>query len=90
MQISAMDDCVWLNPDCSIMVHCDTPEQSEKAAMRINNYDRLVSEREVLKTALRSLVVNSENNTGHEPSLSCMYRAIDEAKALLAILEWEE
>lgn len=49
--------------------------------------DQLVSERDELKTALRSLVSNSENNTGNEPSLSCMYRSIEEAKALLAKLE---
>lgn len=36
-----------------------------------------------LEIALKNLVWCCENNTGNEPSLSCYYRALDEAKNLI-------
>lgn len=33
---------------------------------------------------LESLVESCENNTGSEPSLSCYYRSLDEAKVFLS------
>ena len=37
-----------------------------------------------LENQLKTLIYAAENNTGHEPSLSCFHRELDEAKKLLS------
>ena len=46
----------------------------------------LESECHTIEQALKNLVNACENNTGNEPSLSCYYRAVDDAKRLLKLL----
>lgn len=57
--------------------HCEAIEDA------INNHDRLAEENAKLRHELANLIYAAENNTGHEPSLSCFHRAIDEANILI-------
>lgn len=50
-------------------------------------HDRLTQENAELRSRLSGLIYASENNTGHEPSLSCFHCAIDEAKQLLSTIK---
>lgn len=47
----------------------------------------LESECHTIEQALKNLVNACENNTGNEPSLSCYYRAVDDAKRVLGLVD---
>lgn len=57
--------------------------RADRLARLAINADRLVEENAKLRHELANLIYAAENNTGHEPSLSCFHRAIDEANALI-------
>jgi hypothetical protein len=61
-------------------IYADNAEEIEYAAHAINMHDDLVSK-------LKQLVYCVENNSGHEPSLSCLHFAIDEAKRILEVVD---
>jgi len=46
----------------------------------------LESECHTIEQALKNLINACENNTGNEPSLSCYYRAVDDAKRVLGLI----
>lgn len=83
MKISPVDDCVWLNEGCTLLIDGDTPEEAANAAQALNDSCRLTEESAKLRHELANLIYMAENNTGNEPSLSCFHLAIDEAKQLL-------
>lgn len=47
----------------------------------------LESECHTIEQALKNLVDACENNTGKEPSLSCYYQAVDDAKRVLGLID---
>ena len=58
-------------------------DQIEHVAHAINSHDRMAEEIAKLRHELDNLIYMAENNTGNEPSPSCLHLAIDEAKHLL-------
>ena len=56
---------------------------SEELIELENKVTKLQQENAELRHEIANLVYMAENNTGNEPSLSCLYLAIDEAKRSL-------
>ncbi|AOQ26673.1 hypothetical protein [Vibrio phage 2E1] len=66
MKISPTDDCTWLNEDCTLMIDGETPKETEIAAGKINNHDRMVEEIAELQAALELMVLHFESNHNSE------------------------
>lgn len=69
-----IEEADWTKPEY-IELHL-WHEEAKAAAHAINNHDKLVE-------VLEGLIWNAANNTGKEPSLSCFYLALIEAKKAL-------
>lgn len=79
MNISPVDDCVWLNEGCTLLIDGDTPEEAANAAQALNDSCRLTEE----NARLRELVEFAFNEGAEEGFHGGGYFSISKSQQLL-------
>ena len=97
MQISPVDDCVWLNEEATLMIDGDTPEEAMGAAMILNSHSQLAEENAKLRefvemiSSAKVYTVEVSNPYGGTDDMDCLCDSLkDKAKQLLNQLKEQQ